>query len=269
MAAPPLSPIVLIRGAGEMASAIAWRLHRAHIGRIVMTELDQPLCVRRRVAFSTALDEGRTAVEGVEATTTRNRADIEAAWNQNRIAVIRLGDWSGDPRPDIVVDAILAKRNSGTRINDAALVIALGPGFTAGIDCHLAIETNRGHDLGRIIERGATAANTGVPGDIAGHTAARVFRAPADGVFESSRDIGDRVAAGDELGRVDGIPVIAGLAGILRGLIRPGTPVAEGVKLGDIDPRATPGYCATISDKARAIAGAVLEGVLRHANRPR
>lgn len=271
MATAPVSPIVLVRGAGEMASAIAWRLHRAQVTRIVMTELDHPLCVRRLVAFSTAIDDGHVAVEGVEAVAVRDRAGIDAAWRERRIAVVRLGDWAriDGLAPEIVIDAILAKFNTGTRLTDAPQVIALGPGFTAGIDCHLAIETNRGHDLGRIIERGATAPNTGVPGDIAGHTAARVFRAPADGMFESARRIGEVVTAGEELGRIDGQPVIAGLDGILRGLICPGTLVTAGLKLGDIDPRAKLAYCATISDKARAIAGAVLEGVLRHANRPR
>ncbi|MFO1361946.1 MAG: hypothetical protein U1F45_05635 [Burkholderiales bacterium] len=145
-------------------------------------------------------------------------------------------------------------------------MIALGPGFEAGADCHLVIETNRGHDLGRILVAGSAEPNTGVPGAIAGYTDERVLRAPAAGVFRSERAIGDRVAQGEVIGEVAGQPVAASLAGVLRGLIRPGTLVERGLKLGDIDPRGRAEYCDTISDKARAIAGAALEAVLRYRN---
>ena len=147
-------------------------------------------------------------------------------------------------------------------------MIALGPGFTAGVDCHLVIETNRGHDLGRIIASGSAEPNTGVPGDIAGHTDERVLRAPAAGTFDSQRAIGDSVRRNDVIGQVAGQPVTARLDGMLRGLIRPGTAVTAGLKLGDIDPRAKREHCDTISDKARAIAGAALEAVMRYCNRP-
>jgi xanthine dehydrogenase accessory factor len=169
--------------------------------------------------------------------------------------------------PDVLVDAILAKRNTGTRIEDAPLVIALGPGFNAGVDCHLVIETNRGHDLGRIIAEGSAAPNTGVPGDIAGYAAERVLRAPAAGVFVSSLDIGDTVRKGEVVGRVGEAPVTAAIGGVLRGLIAPRTAVEAGTKIGDVDPRGSIENCDTISDKARAIAGAVLEGILRRYNR--
>ncbi|MGA8159155.1 MAG: selenium-dependent molybdenum cofactor biosynthesis protein YqeB [Rhodoplanes sp.] len=259
------SPLVLIKGAGEMASAAAWRLYMANIRRICMTELDAPLCVRRTVSFSTAVEGEPVVVEGVEACAARNRAEIERAWAQGRIAVVAQSHWSAlrDISPAVVVDAILAKHNTGTRLSDAPLVIALGPGFVAGHDCHCVIETNRGHDLGRILTEGCAQPNTGVPGDIAGHTAARVLRADADGVFHSDRAIGDRVEAGEVIGTVAGMPVTVAVGGVLRGLIRPGTQVTRGLKLGDVDPRAKPEYCHTISDKARAIAGSVLEAVMR------
>jgi xanthine dehydrogenase accessory factor len=259
------SPLVLIKGAGEMASAAAWRLYMANIRRICMTELDAPLCVRRTVSFSTAVEGEPVVVEGVEACAARNRAEIERAWARGRIAVVAQSHWSAlrDLSPAVVVDAILAKHNTGTRLSDAPLVIALGPGFTAGHDCHCVIETNRGHDLGRILAEGCAQPDTGVPGDIAGHTAARVLRADTDGVFLSNRAIGDRVEAGEVIGTVAGMPVTVAVGGVLRGLIRPGTQVTRGLKLGDVDPRVKPEYCHTISDKARAIAGSVLEAVMR------
>ena len=262
------SPLIVVKGAGEMASAIAWRLHRAHLQRICMLDLDQPLCVRRQVSFCTALETGAAVVEGLRAVAARNRVEIEAAWQAQAIAVMRLSDWAhtNAPAPDVVIDAILAKRNLGTRRNEAPLVIALGPGFTAGVDCHLVIETQRGHDLGRIIAAGSAEPNTGIPGDIAGHTHLRVLRSPAAGVFQSQRAIGEPVREGDVVGHVAGHPVTAQLEGMLRGLIRAGTAVSAGLKLGDIDPRGEPRHCHTISDKARAIAGAVLEGVMRYPN---
>jgi len=267
-----VSPFIVVKGAGEMASAVAWRLHMANLRRICMLDLDQPLCVRRQVAFCTALESGAAVVEGVRAVAARDWGAIEQAWDAHHIAVVSTTDWAriaaAAPAPDVVIDAILAKRNLGTGKDDARLVIALGPGFSAGEDCHLVIETNRGHDLGRIIASGSAEANTGTPGDIAGHTDARVLRAPAAGTFDSQRAIGDMVRRGDIVGQVAGQPVIARLDGMLRGLIRPGAAVTAGLKLGDIDPRAKREHCRTISDKARSIAGAALEGVMRHCNLP-
>ncbi len=265
-----ISPFILIKAAGEMASAIAVRLYRANMGRICLLDLPEPLAVRRQVSFCSALDSGSARVEGVEGVAVRNMADLEAAWEQGKLAVMLTTDWAGtgDFQPDVVIDAVLAKRNLGTSRNDAPLVIALGPGFEAGDDCHLVIETNRGHDLGRLISSGPAAANTGVPGVIAGEDVNRVIRAPAAGRFESSHDIGDEIYSGSIIGHVAGEPVVAPLAGVLRGLIRPGTEVSRGLKLGDIDPRGKGAYCGTISDKARTISGAVLEGVLSHFNNP-
>ena len=268
----PLSPFIVIKGAGEMASAVAWRLYMANLRRICMLDLDRPLCVRRQVSFCTALEAGAAVVEAVRAVAARSRDDIRTAWQARSIAVVSTTNWARigaqAPAPDVLIDAILAKRNLGTRKAEARLVIALGPGFTAGEDCHLVIETNRGHDLGRIIARGSAEPNTGIPGDIAGHADDRVLRAPAAGTFDSQRAIGDSVRRNDVIGQVAGQPVIAGLDGMLRGLIRPGTAVTAGLKLGDIDPRGKREHCLTISDKARAIAGAVLEGVMRYRNRP-
>lgn len=253
-----------------MASAVAWRLYMANMRHICMLDLDQPLCVRRQVSFCTALESGAAVVEGVSAVAARDRSEIAAAWETQAIAVVRISDREriGGAAPDVVIDAILAKRNLGTSKDEGRLVIALGPGYSAGTDCHLVIETNRGHDLGRIIACGSAEPNTGIPGEIAGHTDERVLRAPAEGAFQSQRAIGDMVRRNDIVGHVAGHPVAARLDGMLRGLIRSGTAVTAGLKLGDIDPRGKPEYCHTISDKARAIAGAVLEGVMRHCNRP-
>jgi xanthine dehydrogenase accessory factor len=263
-----LSPVVLIKGAGEMASAVAWRLHMAKIRRICMTELDAPLCVRRLVSFCVALEAGHARVEGIEAVAAGNLDEVARAWRDGRIAVVPQRCWSeiGGLAPDVVIDAILAKRNLGTHLDEAPLVVALGPGFTAGHDCHLVIETNRGHSLGRIISQGGAEPNTGIPGEIAGHTVARVIRSGASGRFEAIRQIGDTVAAGDCVGTVAGVPVVAAVGGVIRGLLSSGIHVPAGLKLGDIDPRARPDHCHTISDKARAIAGAALEAVMRHFN---
>ncbi len=268
--AATLSPFVLIRSAGEMASAIACRLYRANIGRLCLVDLAEPLCVRRSVSFCPALEQGSAVVEGVEARRARSAAEIQEQWRQGRIAVMCTDDWRADGglAPDVVVDAILAKRNLGTRRDEAPLVIGLGPGFTAGEDCHLVVETNRGHDLGRIIDSGHAAPNTGVPGAIAGFAAERVLRAPIGGIFASGRRIGDTVSKGEAIGYVGDQPVTAGLDGVLRGLIRSGTAVGAGLKLGDIDPRGDARYCLSISDKARAIAGSVLEAVVGRFNRP-
>ena len=163
---------------------------------------------------------------------------------------------------DVLVDAILAKRNTGTRITDAPTVLALGPGFTAGVDCHGVVETMRGHDLGRLITDGAAVPNTGVPGDVGGFTAERISRAPAAGAFEPLAAIGERVELGQPVARVGDAVAAAGLTGIVRGMLPAGLTVFAGMKAGDIDPRCERRHCFTVSDKSRAIAGGVLEGIL-------
>jgi xanthine dehydrogenase accessory factor len=266
MTTKPIQEItVAIKGAGEMASGVAWRLYMANIRRIYMMEVAQPLAVRRLVSFCEAVYDKTQTVEAVPAALVADKVAIHKAWADDRIAVIVDPGWSTleKIRPDVVVDAILAKKNLGTSVAEAQLVIGLGPGFRAGQDAHMVIETHRGHDLGRIITSGSAEPNTGVPGSIGGVTQKRVLRGPAAGEFMSNTTIGDLVKNGDVVGHVDGTEIRAEIDGVIRGLIRPGTQVDTGMKIGDIDPRGDPGYCPTISEKARAIGGSVLEAVLR------
>ena len=256
--------LVLIRGAGEMASGLAWRLYMAHI-RLLMTEQEEPLAVRRKVSFCEAVHSGTAEVEGVTARLISDADHMDAILQKGEIPVLV------DPglgciqkiKPDVLVEATLSKKNTGIHRDLAPLVIALGPGFTAGRDAHMVIETNRGHHLGRIITEGQAAPNTGIPGDIAGHMADRVLRAPVSGIFETEKNLGDMVKAGEVVASAGGQPVEARIDGILRGLIRPGFRVSKGLKVGDIDPRGDASYLDTISEKARAIGGSVLEGILR------
>lgn len=256
--------LVLIRGAGELASGIAWRLFRCGVP-VVLTEVDRPLAVRRTVSFCEAVHDGSMTVEGVVCLRVDTVAQVPTALSAGAVPLLV------DPgalcrralRPAAVVDAIMAKRNLGTGMHDAPIVVGVGPGFTAGIDCHAVVETQRGHSLGRVYYRGAALADTGVPAERGGHSTGRVVRAPADGAFaQGARDIGDMVRAGDLLGHVDRRPVLAAIDGVLRGLIRDGTPVTAGLKIGDIDPVGDVARCSTISDKALAVAGGVLEALL-------
>ena len=255
--------LVLIRGAGDIATGIALRLYRSGI-RVVMTDLPRPTAIRRTVCFSQAIVLGETTVEGVRAV----RADTASQ------ALERLAEGAvpvlPDPaltcltslRPDALVDAILAKKNLGTHITDAPVVVGVGPGFTVGTDCHAVVETMRGHTLGRVIYDGAALPNTNIPGLIGGYAGERVLRAPADGVFHQILNIGDEVKAGDIAGEVDGQPMRCTIGGVLRGLLADGTPVHKGMKSGDVDPRCRPEYCTTASDKALAVGGGVLEAIL-------
>ena len=256
--------IVVIKGAGEMATGVAHRLKHSGFSRIVMLDTGHPLAVRRTVSFCEAVYNGRVIVEGVEAVLTRGLGEIGTAWHFGQVAVAIDPQWTliEQLQPQVVIDAILAKKNLGTTMTEASLVLGLGPGFTAGHDVHLVIETMRGHDLGRVIRLGSAQANTGIPGEVLGHTVDRVVRAPAAGIFTASRKITDHVRAGDCLGSVTGQAVVAKIDGVLRGLIREGTSVRPGLKIGDIDPRGEAAKCFTVSDKARAIGGGVLEAIL-------
>lgn len=260
--------VIAIKGAGEMASAVAWRLYMANLRRIFMLEIDHPLAVRRKVSFCEAVHDGRKTVEGVKAALAEGADEVRKKWQNNEIAVLVDPQWKSLERlkAHVIVDAILAKRNLGTRVGEADLVIALGPGFTAGTDAHAVIETNRGHNLGRIIVSGTAEPNTGIPGSIQGYAEERVLRAPGDGIFEAHKKIGDSVKKDETLGLVGATSVTAGIDGIVRGLIRSGNNVTDGMKLGDIDPRGQKHFCCTISDKARAISGSVLEAILRRFN---
>ena len=254
--------LVVVRGAGDLATGVAVRLHRCGF-RVVMTELAQPLAVRRTVAFAQAVYDDETTVEGVTARCVAFR-DVRGVLASGAVAV--LVDPEGASlaalQPDVLVDGRMAKRNLGTRLDDATLVIGLGPGFTAGEDCHVVVETNRGHNLGRVLWQGPAEPNTGVPGRIGGADADRVLRAPVAGVVQPLRAIGDTVEAGDVVARVGTAEVRARLDGVLRGMIYPGLDVAAGTKLGDIDPRAETAHVQTVSDKSLAIGGGVLEAIL-------
>ena len=311
--------LIICRGAGDLATGIIHRLHRAG-HRVIALETDYPAAIRRQVSFCEAVYDGSAAVEGVTArlvpaltdaetdTEIDAEADVETGteidtetysglndtpvahtasekWDRSAIeAVLEAGevplliDPTGESiellKPDVVVDAIIAKKNLGTTINMAPLVIGVGPGFTAGNDVHLVIESMRGHNLARIITDGMAQPNTGVPGNIAGFTSERVIHAPAAGYIHDVRKIGDIVQKGDEIARIypdkgsfdnelsEYVPVNATITGIIRGLIREGYYFKKGFKIADIDPRESElTNCFTISDKARSIAGSVLEAV--------
>ncbi|MCP4695038.1 MAG: EF2563 family selenium-dependent molybdenum hydroxylase system protein [Desulfobacterales bacterium] len=254
-----------IKGAGEMASAIGWRLYQANMRKIFMMDIPGPMAVRREVSFCEAIHEGRWMTEDVAATLANDVGEVHRAWEGGEIAVLVDPEWKSVKKiqPDVIVDAILAKRNLGTTMAEAPLVIGLGPGFHAGDDVHMVIETNRGHHLGRIITSGAAEPNTGIPGSIGGYAKERVLRAPTRGMFRARAAIGDMVQAGQVVGDVAGEEVRTEIGGVIRGLIRSDNQVPKGLKLGDIDPRGDRGYCNTISDKARAIGGTVLEAILR------
>lgn len=256
--------LIVIRGGGDLGTGVAYRLHRAGFPLLVC-ELEEPLAVRRMVAVATALAYGRIEIEGMQV--RRVDATAEAA----ELAATGLVPVMVSPQlPTInfdgVVDARMAKRNLDTTIEDAQLVVALGPGFTAGVDCHAVIETSRGPHLGRVIYQGGAEPNTGIPGEAGGKSAERVLRAPATGAIEWEQDIGDVVEEGRLLGRVAGVPLRAPIGGLIRGLISGGSTVAAGQKVGDIDPRSDPGSIHEISDKALAVGGGVLEAVLAWLN---
>lgn len=303
--------LIICRGAGDLATGIIHRLHRAG-HRVIALETDYPAAIRRQVSFCEAVYDGSAAVEGVTArlipalnyakNSTEANAEIDTEtysglndtpaahtasekWDRSAIeAVLEAGevplliDSKGESiellKPDVVVDAIIAKKNLGTTIDMAPLVIGVGPGFTAGNDVHLVIESMRGHNLARIITDGMAQPNTGVPGNIAGFTSERVIHAPAAGYIHDVRKIGDIVQKGDEIARIypdkgsydnalsEYVPVNATITGIIRGLIREGYHFKDGFKIADIDPRESElTNCFTISDKARSIAGSVLEAV--------
>ena len=260
--------LVLIKGAGDLATGVAYRLHRAGFP-LLMTELPRPSMVRRTVSFGQAVYDGETQVEGV---TARRVDDPQAglALARQGEAIPVLVDPEGRAaavlKPRVLVDGIMAKRNTGTRISDAPLVIALGPGFTGGVDCHAAIETNRGHWLARIIYDGSPQPDTKTPGKVKGYARGRVIRAPADGHLSPVARVGDRLRKGDLIGHVNGYEVKAMFDGVLRGLIHPSVPVTKGLKIGDLDPRDVDRHCFTISEKSFAIGGAVLEAILAWLN---
>lgn len=255
--------LILIKGAGDIATGIAVRLKNSGM-QVVMTEIAIPTTVRRSVAFSRAVYEGSAVVENIIARLVLDFAQIPAVLQQDEIPVLI------DPRCEVlksihfdaVVDSILAKKNLSTDPTQAPMVIGVGPGFSVPQDCHCVIETQRGHDLGRCIYQGCAAQNTGIPGEIGGYTVERLLRAPCDGIFHPILAIGDIVKAGQTVAMVDDQPVTAQINGIVRGLLQDNVPVKAGMKSGDIDPRGCYEHCFTVSDKARAVGGGVLEAIL-------
>lgn len=256
---------VLIKGAGDLASGIALRLYRCGFS-ILMTETATPTTVRRTVAFSPAVYQGEAKVEDVTGTCCSSLKEAEAAMKAGKIAVLvdENAETGKSWKPDVLVDAILAKKNLGTQKGDAPTVIGVGPGFTAGVDCDCVVETKRGHFLGRCIWEGSAIPNTGVPGMIGGYAMERLIKATGEGLFRGTVSIGDLVKAGDLVGYAGETPIYAQIDGVVRGLLQDGVPVSVGMKSGDVDPRCEAGHCFTVSDKASAIGGGVLEGILRH-----
>ena len=255
--------LVVIRGAGDIATGVALRLWRMGI-QVAMTDLEKPTAIRRTVAFSQAIVHGETVVEGVTARRAESPDQALELLKSGVIPVLAVPEGACVPvlKPAAVVDAILAKKNLGTNITDAPVVIGVGPGFTVGTDCHAVVETMRGHDLGRVIWKGSATPNTGLPGLIGGFAGERVLRAPADGVFHQLLDIGAQVKMGDAAAEVGGVPMLCTLDGVLRGILADGTPVRKGMKAGDVDPRNQAENCRRASDKALAVGGGVLEALL-------
>lgn len=255
--------MIVIKGAGDLATGVAHRLRKCGFD-VVMTEISNPTTVRRTVAFSQAVFDKETVVEEIKGVLAHNKNDIYNIISDGNIPVIvdEKAEIINDLKPDIVVDGIIAKKNIGTGINDAKVVIALGPGFVAGVDCDCVIETKRGHYLGKAIYNGSAIKNTGVPGNIGGYTVERIIRAVDNGEFIPVSQIGDYVKKGDIVAYVDNKPIYAEIDGIVRGMLQKGIKVFKGMKSGDIDPRCEKDHCFTISDKARSIAGGVLEAIL-------
>ena len=255
--------LIVIRGAGDIATGIALRLWRSGM-RTILLDLPHPTAIRRTVCFSQAILYGSWTVEDATAVYAPDAATALALTEEGKISVLADETAACVPqlRPDVLVDAILAKQNLGTSMTDAPVVIGVGPGFTAGVDCHAVVETMRGHDLGRVLHIGSAQPNTGLPGNIGGYRAERVLRAPAEGVFEQKREIGDLVRAGEIVGFVGSVPMICQIGGVLRGILPSGTPVYRGMKSGDVDPRGDISYCYRVSDKALAVGGGVLEACL-------
>lgn len=255
--------IIWVRGAGDIATGIAFRLYQSGFS-VVMSDLPQPTSIRRTICFSEAIVNGETRVEDITARFAATADEAREILSRGEIAVLadETGEIVKSLQPAAVIDAILAKRNLGTTMDDAPVVIGIGPGFTAGVDCHAVVETMRGHTMGRVYYSGTALPDTGIPGNIGGFTLERLLRAPKAGVFRGVKNIGDVVDAGEICAHVDGEPVVSRIRGVLRGLLPDGITVYEGMKSGDVDPRCEISHCFTISDKALAIGGGALEALL-------
>ena len=258
--------IVLIRGGGDLASGVALRLHRAGL-RVVITEIAQPLAVRRLVSFSEAIYSGSVSVEEVGARRVADASDtlnILQVFARGQIPVLVDPQASSvkSLHPTVLVDARMLKRPAELLPTPVNLIIGLGPGFVVGENCHAVVETLRGHRLGRVYWQGSAAPDTGLPDPVRGQSGERVLRAPVDGILEARGEIGQHVDAGQTVAQVAGVAVAAPFAGVLRGLLHDGVAVTAGLKIGDVDPRDDPSFCSLVSDKALAVGGGVLEAIL-------
>ncbi len=267
--------LIAVKGAGDLATGVIHRLCRAGFP-VVATELPEPTVVRRTVSFAEAVLLGEMTVEGITARRAASPEEVVELLAQGRVPLVvdPEGRLFRQLHPLALVEATLSKHNTGITIDDAPIVIALGPGYEAGRDVHAVVETNRGHNLGRVYYEGCAEPDTGVPGAIAGYTIERLLKAPVGGKLYGARQIGDMVQAGEIIAHIheagcvgepcscQPTPIIAAIPGILRGLLRDGLTVKAGMKVGDIDPRAASEHCFTISDKSRAIGGGVLEAIL-------
>jgi len=255
--------LVVIKGAGDLATGVAHRLRQSGF-ELVMLELAQPLAVRRTVSFATAVFLKTVTVEGIRAELCPTAEDVPGCLARKNVPLLVDPEAASLEilKPKILIDAIMAKENRVTKIKDAELVIGLGPGFSAGVDVDAVVETNRGHALGRVIYEGSAASDTGEPGLIAGYGKERLLRAPVDGLFKPVKEIGELVARGEIVATVEGSPIKAEINGLIRGLLYPDLLIKAGTKVGDIDPRGAEVDFRAISDKARAIGGAVLEAIL-------
>ncbi len=256
-------PLIVIRGGGDLGSGVALRLWRVGF-QIVVLESPEPVAVRRTVALSQAVYDGRSQVEELQGRLAGSVAEVREIANGGEATVLidPEGILLAELGPYALVDAIMAKRNMGTRKDMAPMVAALGPGFYASRDVHAVVETNRGPNLGRVIWHGEAESDTGEPAPVLGHGSGRVLRAPASGALEAMVGIGERVREGDVVATVEGKQIRAPFTGMVRGLARDGIQVTQGMKIGDIDPRFDPHLCRLVSDKSLAVAGGVLEAVL-------
>ncbi|MDY6872631.1 MAG: selenium-dependent molybdenum cofactor biosynthesis protein YqeB [Chloroflexota bacterium] len=258
-----MTPYVLIWGGGDLASGVALRLHRVGV-RVVVVERSQPLAVRRSVSFAQAVYDGAISIEDVRGRLIRSADEMAACWETGEVPVIVDPDLSfiENYRALVLVDARMRKKAFSLDLSLADLVIGLGPGFTVGENCHAAVETNRGHFLGRVYWEGSPEADTGIPGKVQAYAAERVLHAPAAGVVETLVEIGDTVSKGNPILQVAGQVAAAPFDGVVRGLIHDGLAVKEGMKVGDVDPRPETFRCWYVSEKSLAIGGGVLEAVL-------
>ncbi len=259
--------VILIRGGGEVGSAIAHKLHRSRF-KVCLTEIPQPIAVSHGASFCEAVYEDATEVEGVTARRIDSYGGIAPTWEKGEIPLLvdpqaRVKEWL---RPDIVIDAIMAKRNTGTAIDDAPFVIGVGPGFSAGKDVHAVIETNNSENLGKVIIDGEPEPNTGIPLEVGQLTRERAMFSAIDGVFHSTLKMGDMVRIGDTVGFIENEPVKAQANGVLRALLRDGLRISKGAKLAEVDPRGEKWLCYAIRPRMRTIAGGVLEAILMRFN---